>query len=122
MHCKFLLQGGGEEIIIFISFRFGNLINEKQINSFLSPSPVQKCHGVRSFSEASTVDPVVLLEMFSQTKNSQLPKDCFAESRNLFFFNIALMPNEPAFKNIRLEHVQISRSCLPAHPRVDIYL
>ncbi|OWK58502.1 Sodium channel protein type 5 subunit alpha [Lonchura striata] len=44
--------GEGEEMIIFISF---------------------------SFSEASTVDPVVLLEMFSQTKNSQLPKDCFLE-------------------------------------------
>ncbi|XP_030094934.1 sodium channel protein type 5 subunit alpha-like [Serinus canaria] len=40
----------------------------------------QKYHSVRSFSEASTVDPVVLLEMFSQTKNSQLPKDCFVES------------------------------------------
>uniref|UniRef100_A0A8C3E8V9 Sodium channel protein n=1 Tax=Corvus moneduloides TaxID=1196302 RepID=A0A8C3E8V9_CORMO len=40
----------------------------------------KKYHGVRSFSEASTVDPVVLLEMFSQTKNVQLPKDCFAES------------------------------------------
>nr|XP_041570270.1 sodium channel protein type 5 subunit alpha [Taeniopygia guttata] len=40
----------------------------------------QKYHSVRSFSEASTVDPVVLLEMFSQTKNSQLPKDCFLES------------------------------------------
>ncbi|XP_068861825.1 sodium channel protein type 5 subunit alpha-like [Aphelocoma coerulescens] len=40
----------------------------------------QKYHGVRSFSEASTVDPVALLEMFSQTKNPQLPKDCFAES------------------------------------------
>ncbi|XP_053794496.1 sodium channel protein type 5 subunit alpha-like [Vidua chalybeata] len=40
----------------------------------------QKYHSVRSFSEASTVDPVVLLEMFSHTKNSQLPKDCFVES------------------------------------------
>ncbi|XP_077637458.1 sodium channel protein type 5 subunit alpha-like [Lonchura striata] len=50
-----------------------------QINSFLTPSPLQKYHSVRSFSEASTVDPVVLLEMFSQTKNSQLPKDCFLE-------------------------------------------
>ncbi|XP_041344816.1 sodium channel protein type 5 subunit alpha-like [Pyrgilauda ruficollis] len=40
----------------------------------------QKYHSVRSFSEGSTVDPVVLLEMFSQTKNSQLPKDCFVES------------------------------------------
>ncbi|XP_037985392.1 sodium channel protein type 5 subunit alpha-like [Motacilla alba alba] len=40
----------------------------------------QKYHSVRSFSEASTVDPVALLEMFSQTKNSQLPKDCCIES------------------------------------------
>uniref|UniRef100_A0A8C5IIH4 Sodium channel protein n=1 Tax=Junco hyemalis TaxID=40217 RepID=A0A8C5IIH4_JUNHY len=40
----------------------------------------QKYHSVRSFSEASTVDPVVLLEMFSHTKDSQLPKDCFVES------------------------------------------
>ncbi|KFW89401.1 Sodium channel protein type 5 subunit alpha, partial [Phalacrocorax carbo] len=35
-------------------------------------------HG--SYSEASTVDPVTLLEMFSQPKKSHLPKDCFAES------------------------------------------
>ncbi|XP_030915597.1 sodium channel protein type 5 subunit alpha [Geospiza fortis] len=40
----------------------------------------EKYHSVRSFSEASTVDPVVLLEMFSQTKDSQLPKDCFVKS------------------------------------------
>ncbi|XP_058657887.1 sodium channel protein type 5 subunit alpha-like [Ammospiza caudacuta] len=40
----------------------------------------QKYHSVRSFSEASTVDPVVLLEMFSHTKDSQLPKDCCVES------------------------------------------
>ncbi|KAF2983645.1 hypothetical protein EK904_005573, partial [Melospiza melodia maxima] len=39
-----------------------------------------KYHSVRSFSEASTVDPVVLLEMFSHTKDSQLPKDCCVES------------------------------------------
>ncbi|KAM7035970.1 sodium channel protein type 5 subunit alpha-like [Passerculus sandwichensis] len=40
----------------------------------------QKYHSVRSFSETSTVDPVVLLEMFSHTKDSQLPKDCCVES------------------------------------------
>ncbi|KAM3680581.1 sodium channel protein type 5 subunit alpha-like [Ammospiza maritima maritima] len=40
----------------------------------------EKYHSVRSFSEASTVDPVVLLEMFSHTKDSQLPKDCCVES------------------------------------------
>ncbi|XP_016161683.1 PREDICTED: sodium channel protein type 5 subunit alpha-like [Ficedula albicollis] len=39
----------------------------------------EKYHAVRTFSEASTVDPVALLEILSQTKNSQLPKDCFAE-------------------------------------------
>ncbi|XP_014729142.1 PREDICTED: sodium channel protein type 5 subunit alpha-like [Sturnus vulgaris] len=39
----------------------------------------QKYHAVRSFSETSTVDPVALLEILSQTKNSKLPKDCFVE-------------------------------------------
>ncbi|KAL2307164.1 hypothetical protein Nmel_000112, partial [Mimus melanotis] len=39
----------------------------------------EKYHAVRSFSEASTVDPVALLEILSQTKNSKLPKDCFVE-------------------------------------------
>ncbi|XP_069715358.1 sodium channel protein type 5 subunit alpha-like [Phaenicophaeus curvirostris] len=38
----------------------------------------QKCDGA-SYSEASTVDPVILLEMISQPKKSDLPKDCFAE-------------------------------------------
>ncbi|XP_053915551.1 sodium channel protein type 5 subunit alpha isoform X2 [Cuculus canorus] len=38
----------------------------------------QKCDG-GSYSEASTVDPVILLEMISQPKKSDLPKDCFAE-------------------------------------------
>ncbi|NXW21456.1 SCN4A protein, partial [Circaetus pectoralis] len=37
----------------------------------------QKCDA-GSYSEASTVDPVIL-EMFSQPKKSHLPKDCFAE-------------------------------------------
>ncbi|KAM6142235.1 sodium channel protein type 5 subunit alpha-like [Phoenicopterus ruber ruber] len=39
----------------------------------------QKCD-VGSYSEASTVDPVTLLEILSQPKKSHLPKDCFAES------------------------------------------
>ncbi|NXK71417.1 SCN4A protein, partial [Amazona guildingii] len=39
----------------------------------------QKCDG-GSYSEASTVDPVILLETFSQPQNSHLPKDCFTES------------------------------------------
>ncbi|XP_074755968.1 sodium channel protein type 5 subunit alpha-like [Athene noctua] len=39
----------------------------------------QKCDA-GSYSEASTVDPVILLETFSQPKKSHLPKDCFAES------------------------------------------
>ncbi|XP_009320790.1 PREDICTED: sodium channel protein type 5 subunit alpha-like [Pygoscelis adeliae] len=39
----------------------------------------QKCDA-GSYSEASTVDPVILLEMFSQPKTLHLPKDCFAES------------------------------------------
>ncbi|XP_074938363.1 sodium channel protein type 5 subunit alpha-like [Phalacrocorax aristotelis] len=39
----------------------------------------QKCDA-GSYSEASTVDPVTLLEMFAQPKKSHLPKDCFAES------------------------------------------
>uniref|UniRef100_A0A672TTN5 Sodium channel protein n=1 Tax=Strigops habroptila TaxID=2489341 RepID=A0A672TTN5_STRHB len=39
----------------------------------------QKCDG-GSYSEASTVDPVILLETFSQPKKSHLPKDCFTES------------------------------------------
>ncbi|XP_064906451.1 sodium channel protein type 5 subunit alpha-like [Columba livia] len=39
----------------------------------------QKCD-VSSCSEASTVDPVILLEMFPQPKKSHLPKDCFGES------------------------------------------
>ncbi|NXQ92238.1 SCN4A protein, partial [Nyctibius grandis] len=38
----------------------------------------QKCDA-GSYSEASTVDPVIL-EMFSQPKKSHTPKDCFAES------------------------------------------
>uniref|UniRef100_A0A8C6J0X2 Sodium channel protein n=1 Tax=Melopsittacus undulatus TaxID=13146 RepID=A0A8C6J0X2_MELUD len=33
-----------------------------------------------SYSEASTVDPVVLLETFSQPQTSHLPKGCFTES------------------------------------------
>ncbi|XP_049654283.1 sodium channel protein type 5 subunit alpha-like isoform X1 [Accipiter gentilis] len=37
----------------------------------------EKCDA-SSYSEASTVDPVIL-EMFSQPKKSHLPKDCFAE-------------------------------------------
>ncbi|XP_023777741.1 sodium channel protein type 5 subunit alpha-like [Cyanistes caeruleus] len=39
-----------------------------------------KYDAARSFSEASTVDPVALLEMLSQSKDSQMPKDCFVES------------------------------------------
>ncbi|XP_010183792.1 PREDICTED: sodium channel protein type 5 subunit alpha-like [Mesitornis unicolor] len=39
----------------------------------------EKCD-VCSYSEASTVDPVSLLEMFSKPKKSYQPKDCFAES------------------------------------------
>ncbi|KAM9287884.1 sodium channel protein type 5 subunit alpha-like [Cariama cristata] len=39
----------------------------------------QKCDA-GSYSEASTVDPVIFVEMFSQPKKSHLPKDCFAES------------------------------------------
>ncbi|NWX01355.1 SCNAA protein, partial [Caloenas nicobarica] len=39
----------------------------------------QKCD-VGSCSEASTVDPIILLEMFPQPKKSYLPKDCFGES------------------------------------------
>ncbi|XP_027762392.1 sodium channel protein type 3 subunit alpha-like [Empidonax traillii] len=39
----------------------------------------QKFDAACNFSEASTVDPAVGLEMFSQTKNSHLPKDCFGE-------------------------------------------
>ncbi|XP_061204528.1 sodium channel protein type 5 subunit alpha-like isoform X1 [Neopsephotus bourkii] len=39
----------------------------------------EKCDG-GSCSEASTVDPVILLETFSQPQNSHLPKDCFTES------------------------------------------
>ncbi|KFP75989.1 Sodium channel protein type 10 subunit alpha, partial [Acanthisitta chloris] len=34
----------------------------------------------RRCSVASTADPVVLLEMFSQPENSHLPKNCFSES------------------------------------------
>ncbi|XP_010158439.1 PREDICTED: sodium channel protein type 5 subunit alpha-like [Eurypyga helias] len=33
-----------------------------------------------SYSDASTVDPVILSEMFPKPKVSHLPKDCFAES------------------------------------------
>ncbi|XP_050192234.1 LOW QUALITY PROTEIN: sodium channel protein type 10 subunit alpha-like [Myiozetetes cayanensis] len=40
----------------------------------------EKCGAACSFSEASTVDPAVGLEMVSQTKNSHLPKDCFGEN------------------------------------------
>ncbi|XP_059674764.1 sodium channel protein type 5 subunit alpha [Gavia stellata] len=39
----------------------------------------QKCDA-GSYSEASTVDPVILLEMFPQPEKSHLPKDCFTES------------------------------------------
>uniref|UniRef100_A0A8B9ETZ1 Sodium channel protein n=1 Tax=Anser cygnoides TaxID=8845 RepID=A0A8B9ETZ1_ANSCY len=35
---------------------------------------------VGSYSEASTVDPVALTDMFSQPQKSHLPKPCFAES------------------------------------------
>ncbi|KFV44559.1 Sodium channel protein type 5 subunit alpha, partial [Gavia stellata] len=66
-------------VVSFMCFKSGNLINEKQINSFLCPSPVQKCDA-GSYSEASTVDPVILLEMFPQPEKSHLPKDCFTES------------------------------------------
>lgn len=97
-------------MISLIYFKSGNLINEKQINSLPCPSPVQKCDA-GSYSEASTVDPVILLEVFSQPKTSHLPKDCFAESKNLLC--IAVIPNEPVFKDISLEHFQIGRSCLP---------
>lgn len=96
-------------VITFISFKSGNLINEKQINSLLCPSPVQKCDA-SSYSEASTVDPVIL-EMFSQPKKSHLPKDCFAEGKNLLC--IAVTPNELILKDICLEHFQIARNCLP---------
>lgn len=51
-----------------------------------------------SYSEASTVDPVILVEMFSQPKKSHLPRDCFAESKNLLC--IVMTPNEPVFKDI----------------------
>lgn len=77
-------------MIIHIYFRSVDCFNEKQIYSFLTPS-LQKYHFVRSFSEASTVDPVALLDILSQTKNSQLPKDCFVECRNFFFFNILVL-------------------------------
>ncbi|KAM9387524.1 sodium channel protein type 5 subunit alpha-like [Phaethornis superciliosus] len=38
----------------------------------------QKCDA-GSYSEASTVDPAALLEVFSEPKKSHLPKDCFGE-------------------------------------------
>ncbi|XP_009871549.1 PREDICTED: sodium channel protein type 5 subunit alpha-like, partial [Apaloderma vittatum] len=38
----------------------------------------EKCDA-GSYSDASTVDPVILLEVFPQPKKSHLPKDCFAE-------------------------------------------
>lgn len=97
-------------MISFIYFKPGNLINEKQINSFLCPSPVQKCD-LSSYSEASTVDPVILLETFSHPEKSHLPKDCFAESKNLLC--IAVTPNEPVFKDTCLESFQIGRNCSP---------
>lgn len=68
-------------MITFIYFKTGKL-NEKQINSLLCPSPAQKCDS-GSFSEASTVDPVIVVEVCSQPKKPHLPKDCFAESKNL---------------------------------------
>ncbi|KFP07317.1 Sodium channel protein type 10 subunit alpha, partial [Calypte anna] len=52
--------------------------NIKQISSHLCPSPVQK-YDAGSYSEASTVDPVALLEVLSEPKKSHLPKDCFGE-------------------------------------------
>ncbi|OPJ85261.1 hypothetical protein AV530_011713 [Patagioenas fasciata monilis] len=47
--------------------------------SQISGASETKCD-VGSCSEASTVDPVILLEMFPQPKKSHLPKDCFGES------------------------------------------
>ncbi|XP_051624211.1 sodium channel protein type 5 subunit alpha-like [Manacus candei] len=40
----------------------------------------EKCGAAHSFSEASSVDAVVGLEMFFQTEKSHLPKDCFGEN------------------------------------------
>ncbi|XP_010225506.1 PREDICTED: sodium channel protein type 5 subunit alpha-like, partial [Tinamus guttatus] len=34
---------------------------------------------VESYSEASTVDPVIHMDMIFQTKKPQIPKDCFGE-------------------------------------------
>lgn len=80
-------------MISLIYLKSCNLINEKQINPFLYPS-LQKCDG-GSYSEASTVDPVILLETFSQPQNSHLPKGCFTESKNPLY--IVVTPNEPVF-------------------------
>ena len=97
-------------MISFVYVKCGNVVNGKQINCLLCPSPVQKCDS-GSYSEASTVDPDVLLEIFSQPKKSHLPKDCFGESKNLLC--VAVPQNEPVFKDISLEYLQIDGHGLP---------
>ncbi|NXD63988.1 SCN4A protein, partial [Eolophus roseicapillus] len=66
----------------------------------------QKCDG-GSYSEASTVDPVILLETFSQPQKSYLPKDCFTESKNPLY--IVVTPNEPVFICFVFEDIHLQK-------------
>lgn len=62
---------------------------------------------VGSYSEASTVDPVTLIELYSQPKKIHLPKDCCAESK--YILCITGIPSELVLKGICLECFQSGR-------------
>ncbi|NWR37930.1 SCN4A protein, partial [Tachuris rubrigastra] len=59
---------------------YGDQSDDKHIVFTETEHRKQRCGVTHSYSEASIVDPTVGLEMFSQTENSLLPKDCFAEN------------------------------------------
>lgn len=55
---------------------------------------------VGSYSEASTVDPVTLIDLYPQPKKTHLPKDCCTESK--YTLCITGIPNELILKGICL--------------------
>lgn len=91
----------------FIYLEYGDFIKEKQINSLLCLFSVQR-FDVGSYSEASTVDPVALTDIFSQPHKSHLPKPCFAEGKNILFITVTTNEQRYLFGNF-----QTDRYCLP---------
>ncbi|OXB59298.1 hypothetical protein ASZ78_012957 [Callipepla squamata] len=75
---------------------------------------------VGSYSEASTVDPVSLVELFPQPKKPHLPKDCCAESK--YIFCATGMPNELAFEDIHLEKRKTVRRLLEYADKVFTFI